>query len=68
MKLTIVYTKNEDGKISAAVPSLPGCLSWGKTKRDARKNINEAIQLYLEDMLAQGEHLPQEIEAEVVEV
>ena len=29
---------------------LPGCLSEGKTKAEALKNIQDAINLYLEDL------------------
>jgi len=32
----------------ATVPSLPGCLSEGKTFEEALKNIREAASLYLE--------------------
>lgn len=30
------------------VPALPGCVSEGDTREDARRNIREAIELYLE--------------------
>jgi predicted RNase H-like HicB family nuclease len=30
------------------VPSLPGCISEGNTKEEVLKNIQEAIELYLE--------------------
>jgi len=30
------------------VPSLPGCISEGDTVEEALKNIQEAIELYLE--------------------
>jgi predicted RNase H-like HicB family nuclease len=30
------------------VPSLPGCISEGNTKKEALANIKEAIELYLE--------------------
>ena len=48
MKIKIVLEKGEDGYIVATVPSLPGCLSQGKTKQEALRNIREAIELYLE--------------------
>ena len=48
MKLKIVLEKGEDGYIVAHVPSLPGCVSQGKTQAKALKNIKEAIELYLE--------------------
>ena len=48
MKLVVVLEKGEDGYLVASVPSLPGCVSQGKTKLQTLKNIREAIHLYLE--------------------
>lgn len=48
MKLKIVMEPNEDGGYTVFVPSLPGCISEGDTKKEALKNIKEAILLYLE--------------------
>jgi len=49
MTLFIVFTQEQDGGFSAMVPSLPGCFSEGDTLEEAQKNIQEAIELYLED-------------------
>ncbi|MCD5409888.1 MAG: type II toxin-antitoxin system HicB family antitoxin [Methanocellales archaeon] len=38
------YTRDEDGWYIATVPSLPGCISQGKTEGNAKKNIKEAIK------------------------
>jgi len=35
------------GSFSAICPELPGCASAGDTEEEARRNIVEAIQLYL---------------------
>ena len=48
MKLTIVLEPQKEGGYTAYVPSLKGCISEGETKKEALKNIKEAIQLYLE--------------------
>lgn len=48
MKFSIVLEKSEDGGFTITVPSLPGCISEGDSKEDALKNIQEAIELYLE--------------------
>ena len=42
----VVITKGEDGYWVAECPSLPGCLSQGRTKEDAIANIKEAIEGY----------------------
>jgi len=48
MKIKIILEPSEDGGYTVYVPSLPGCISEGDTKEEAIKNIQEAIELYLE--------------------
>lgn len=48
MRIKVGVTKGEDGWYVAPVPSLSGCISQGRTLRDAKRNIKEAISLYLE--------------------
>jgi predicted RNase H-like HicB family nuclease len=55
MRQVILYP-GEDGYWVAEVPSLPGCISQGKTKAEAVANIREAIQGYIEAL--EEDHLP----------
>ena len=48
MDLKVVLEPSDEGGFTAHVPSLPGCISEGKTEKEALKNIKEAIELYLE--------------------
>jgi predicted RNase H-like HicB family nuclease len=48
MKLKVILEPSDDGGYTVYVPALPGCLSEGDTKKEALKNIREAIELYLE--------------------
>ena len=48
MKYKIIMEPSADGGYSVTVPSLPGCISEGNSKKEALKNIKEAILLYLE--------------------
>jgi len=43
MKLKITIERDEDGRLVAECPDLPGCLSEGETLEEALENINEAI-------------------------
>ncbi len=52
MKVNIAIERDEDGYFVAEVPALPGCLSQGKTRREAIKNIHEAIEGWFEVMEA----------------
>ena len=44
-----VFSKDENGYY-VTCPELPGCQSQGDTYEEARINIKEAIELYLETM------------------
>jgi predicted RNase H-like HicB family nuclease len=42
----------------AEVPSLPGCLSQGRTREEAVANVREAVAAYLESLEEHGEPIP----------
>jgi len=46
MRQVIIYP-GEDGYWVAECPSLPGCISQGKTKEEVVVNVKEAIQGYI---------------------
>jgi predicted RNase H-like HicB family nuclease len=48
MTFKVVLETGEDGWIVAECPSLPGCVSQGRTETDAIANIREAIHLWLD--------------------
>ena len=57
----IILYPGEDGYWVAECLSLPGCISHGKTKREARANLHEAIEGY-EGVLDENEANPKFIE------
>ncbi|HLN30234.1 MAG TPA: type II toxin-antitoxin system HicB family antitoxin [Gemmataceae bacterium] len=48
MLLKVYFEPSDEGGYTVHVPSLPGCISEGDTLEEARRNIEEAIALYLE--------------------
>lgn len=68
MKYRVVIQPDEDGMFVAEVPSLPGCISQGKTRNEALKNIHEAIEGYLESLKKHNEPIPPPITEEFVEL
>ena len=68
MKYRVIIEQDEDGIFAAEVPALPGCISQGATRADVLKNIQEAIEAYLESLKSHGEPVPPSINEEVVEV
>ncbi len=68
MKLPVVITQGEDGWFVAEIPVIPGCISQGKTRKEALANIKEAAELCLEGMKEEGWTLPKEYSLGQVEV
>lgn len=66
MKFMVTLDRDEDGVWIAECPSVPGCVSQGKTKDEALINIKEALVLCLEVRSEKG--MPLTIETRQVEV
>lgn len=47
LKLTVVYEPGEEGWIIASIPEVPGALSQGRTRQEARENVIDALSLVL---------------------
>ena len=55
----ILYWSSEDQACIAEVPELPGCMAHGQTQEAGLKNINEAIQLWIETAQEFGDPVPE---------
>lgn len=60
LNYTAVFQKEIEGGYTVFVPMLPGCVSYGKNLEEAKKMINEAIELYVESLSAHNEKIPTE--------
>ena len=67
MTRRVLVYPGEDGYVVAEVPSLPGCVSQGKTRDEALVNVREAISLHEEVLRERGEPIPDD-NVELVEV
>lgn len=47
LRYTVILENDPTGMIVAHVPALRGCVSQGRTKREALRNVKEAIALYI---------------------
>ena len=59
MRQVVIYP-GENGYWVAECPSLPGCISQGKTKEEAIGNIREAIRAYIEALDEDGLAVPED--------
>lgn len=66
MKFIVTFHRDEDGYFIAECPSIPGCVSQGKTRKQAESNIQKAIKECLSVRAEKG--LPLTIETTHVEV
>lgn len=57
MRQVIIY-RGEDGQWVAECPSLPGCISQGKSREESIANIKEAIEVYIEALREDGLTVP----------
>ena len=55
MKFRITVHQDEDGIFIVECPSLPGCISQGKTRKEALENIKDAMQGYLDSLKKHNE-------------
>lgn len=56
----VIYESDSEGGFVAFVPALPGCHSQGETLEQTKKNIREAIEVYLLSLKNNKESIPVE--------
>jgi predicted RNase H-like HicB family nuclease len=60
LSYSVVYEPAPEGGYVVTVPALPGCHTQGDSFEEAETNIREAIELYVESLLSDGEDIPRE--------
>ncbi|MBF0533228.1 MAG: type II toxin-antitoxin system HicB family antitoxin [Candidatus Omnitrophica bacterium] len=68
MTFRVLFEQDEDGVFIAKCPTLPGCISQGKTHEQALANIKDAISGYLASLKKHNEPIPPSIQEELVEI
>ena len=58
LNYTVIFQKEPEGGFTALVPALPGCVTYGKDMKEAKKMAKEAIELYLESLKEHNEEIP----------
>lgn len=54
MNIKVRLERDEDEVYVATCPSLPGCISQGKTEDETLENIKEAIRLHIRALAEDG--------------
>lgn len=56
----ILLREEPEGGYTVTVPTLPGCITYGADLSEAIDRAREAIELYIESLVAHGEEVPTE--------
>lgn len=65
MKLTIVISKGEEFFIGM-IKEIPAVLSQGETIEEAKENVLDALNLYLEDMQNEDDNFNKVLEEDLI--
>ncbi|MBI4289531.1 MAG: type II toxin-antitoxin system HicB family antitoxin [Chloroflexi bacterium] len=70
LKYKVILERNEDdeGFYTVTVPALPGCVTQGRTKKEALIRAKEAIEGYLESLQKDGLPVPEDVELAEVSI
>lgn len=51
---TVIFRPEPEGGFTAIVPSLPGCVTYGKTLKAAKVMVTDAIEGYIASLEKHG--------------
>lgn len=68
LQLTIVFETGDDGWVVASIPQVPGALSQGRTREEARVNVIDALRGILELRFAEHAQLTPAPDSESLEL
>ncbi|MFB3764704.1 MAG: type II toxin-antitoxin system HicB family antitoxin [Methanotrichaceae archaeon] len=60
LRYRIQLIKEDDGSYTVIIPALPGCLTSGETVEEAIEMAKEAIEGYIQSLVARGLEIPME--------
>lgn len=67
-KYTVIFDLEEDGRVIASVPGVPGCHAYGKTQSEAVRRVKSALKFYLQELLKAGKKPPKQAKPVTVEI
>jgi predicted RNase H-like HicB family nuclease len=57
MKYFAVFEPAVEGGYNVSFPDFPGCVTFGRNAREAHRMAREALELWIEELAAQGKRL-----------
>lgn len=68
MKYTVIIEQGRESGYVVYCPALKGCVSQGETKKEALRNIKEAMEVYIEALVEDSLPVPTEVGKDTVEL
>jgi predicted RNase H-like HicB family nuclease len=65
---TVVLDREEDGRVIATVPGLPGCHAYGPTPAQAVRKVKAGLRFYLQELARMGRKPPPQPKPITVEI
>lgn len=53
-----VFDPAEEGGYNVSFPDFPGCVTFGKTFEESKKNAKEVLELWLEELASEKQDIP----------
>ena len=63
LRYNIIFKEEPEGGFTATVPSLPGCITYGKDLTEAKKMATDAIKGYIASLKKHKEPIPNDEES-----
>ena len=57
----LIVIEKANGNYSAYCPDLPGCVATGKTREEVARNMHEAVEMHVRDLLEDKLSLPKTV-------
>ncbi|OGZ31914.1 MAG: antitoxin HicB [Candidatus Portnoybacteria bacterium RIFCSPLOWO2_12_FULL_39_9] len=58
LRYNIIFRPEPEGGFTVLVPSLPGCITYGKDLKEAKKMAKDAIKAYITSLKKHKEPIP----------
>lgn len=68
LRYTIMFRQEPEGGFTVLVPSLPGCITYGKNLAEAKRMARDAIAAYLASLKKHGESIPSDNESFIASI
>ena len=53
-----IFDPAKEGGYNVSFPDFPGCVTFGKTFEESKKNAKEVLELWLEELTSQKQDIP----------